>query len=93
MITAHHPQDPEEHPGQDRRLIQLGAARRRLAVSLRRNTKVLHYFVLDAALGGTSYQQIADLTGLSPATVARWVARDTATARQTLDTLAGRSQP
>ena len=93
MTTAHHLPVPEGHAGEDRRLAQLGAARRRLTVSLQRNTKVLHYFVLEAALAGTDYQRIAELTGLSPATVARWVQRGTAAARQTLDTLSGGSQP
>ena len=93
MTSAHHPPTPREQPVQDRRLIQLGAARRRLIASLQRNNKVLHYFVLHAALTGTPYQHIAELTGLSPATIARWVARDTAAARQTRDRLLERSQP
>ena len=93
MTTTHHRPAPDQQSAGDRRLIQLGAARRRLTASLRRNTKVLHYFVLEAALTGTSYQRIAELTGLSPAKVARWVARDSTAARQTLDTLLGASQP
>jgi DNA-directed RNA polymerase specialized sigma24 family protein len=93
MTTAHHPPTSPDQPVEDRRLIRLGSARRRLIASLKHNNKVLHYFVLHAALTGTPYQRIAELTGLSPATVARWVARDTAAARQTLDTLLGRSQP
>jgi DNA-directed RNA polymerase specialized sigma24 family protein len=92
-VTTTHPPAPGEDPAGDRRLTQLGAARRRLIASLRRNTKVLRYFVLEAALTGMSYQHIADLTGLSPATVARWVARDAAAAQQTLHTLSARSQP
>jgi DNA-directed RNA polymerase specialized sigma24 family protein len=93
MTTASQLPTPDKPPAEELRLTRLGAARRRLIASLKRNTKVLHYFVLQAALTGTSYQRIAELTGLSPATVARWVARDTAAARQTLDRLLERSQP
>jgi DNA-directed RNA polymerase specialized sigma24 family protein len=67
--------------------------RRQRSRWLKHNNKVLHYFVLQAALTGTPYQRIAELTGLSPATVARWVARDTAAARQTPNRLPERPQP
>ena len=93
MTAAHNPPASADQPVGDRRLIRLGSARRRLIASLRHNNKVLHYFVLQAALTGTPYERIAELTGLSPATVTRWVARDTAAARQILDRLLERSQP
>jgi DNA-directed RNA polymerase specialized sigma24 family protein len=93
MTAAHHPPASDDQPAGDRRLIRLGSARRRLIATLKHNNKVLHHFVLQAALTGTSYQRIAELTGLSPATVARWVARDTAAARQTPNRLPERPQP
>jgi DNA-directed RNA polymerase specialized sigma24 family protein len=93
MTAAHNPPASDDQPVADRRLIRLGSARRRLIASLKHNNKVLHYFVLQAALTGTPYERIAELTGLSPATVTRWVARDTAAARQTRDRLLERSQP
>ena len=93
MTAAHNPPPPDDQPVADRQLIRLGSARRRLIASLQHNNKVLHSFVLQAALTGTSCERIAELTGLSPATVARWVARDTAAARQTHDRLLERSQP
>jgi DNA-directed RNA polymerase specialized sigma24 family protein len=93
MTAVHNPPTSDDQPVGDRRLIRLGSARRRLIASLKHNNKVLRYFVLQAALTGTPYEHIAELTGLSPATVARWVARDTAAASQTLDRLLERSQP